>query len=65
MSHHYSGPKWAFLYGDARLSLTDLFAGRGTMEFVRYQVAAPVTLLLKTSEAVSECKSIRKAGATR
>src|SRR5207245_2228480 len=26
MSHHYSGPDWAFPHGDARLDLTDLYA---------------------------------------
>jgi len=26
MSHHYSGPNFGFLHGDARLDLTDLFA---------------------------------------
>src|SRR3954453_8428961 len=26
MSHHYSGPDWAFPRGDARLDLTDLYA---------------------------------------
>jgi hypothetical protein len=26
MSHHYSGPDWAFPQGDARLDLADLYA---------------------------------------
>ena len=26
MSHHYSGPDYAFPHGDARLDITDLFA---------------------------------------
>ena len=26
MSHHYSGPDWAFPRGDARLDLADLYA---------------------------------------
>src|SRR3954467_3463516 len=26
MSHHYSGPRFGFPHGDARLDLTDLFA---------------------------------------